>query len=187
MYLIAGLGNPGKQYEKTRHNMGFDCIDILSEKLDISLRVSRFSARVGKGRIGTEQVLLIKPQTYMNLSGNAVGPMLNYYKIDPKSGLIVIYDDTDLDIGHLRVRKKGSAGSHNGMKSVIAAVGTEEFVRIRVGIGRRKENEDMVNFVLGRFGKEERLIIDETLKKAADCAVSIVEEGADRAMNKYNG
>ena len=188
MYLIAGLGNPDKKYEKTRHNMGFDCIDILARKLDIKVNKPRCRAKTGKGKIGAEPVILAKPQTYMNLSGNAIVPLLNFYKIDPKTKLIVIYDDTDLGIGHLRIRKKGSAGSHNGMKNIVLAMGgNTEFIRIRVGIGKRPPDWDMVDFVLGRFDEEERKIVDESLERAADCAIAIVEQGIDKAMNMYNG
>lgn len=188
MYLIAGLGNPGKKYEKTRHNMGFDCIDILSQKLDIKVNRTRSGAKTGKGRIAKEQVVLAKPLTYMNLSGNAVASLVDFYKIDPKTQLIVIYDDSDLETGHLRIRKKGSAGSHNGMKNIIECLGNEqEFIRIRVGIGRRPEYMDMVDFVLGRFDAAERKTADEALERAADCAIAIVDQGIDRAMNMYNG
>lgn len=188
MYLMAGLGNPDKKYEKTRHNMGFDCIDILAEKLGIKVNKRGFRSRFGKGRIAGQDVILLKPQTYMNLSGNAVAAALKYYKLDPKTDLIVIYDDCDLGIGHLRVRKQGSAGGHNGMKNIITCLsGNEEFVRIRVGIGQRPPQMDMIDFVLGRFPAEERKVIDATLERAADCAEAIVTSGIDKAMNLYNG
>lgn len=188
MYLIVGLGNPGRKYEKTRHNMGFDCIDILADKLGIKVNKTKLRAKTGTGKIKNEQVILAKPQTYMNLSGTSIVPLINFYKIDPEKELIVIYDDTDLDVGHLRIRKKGSAGSHNGMKNIIECMGgRQDFLRIRVGIGKRPENYDMVDFVLGRFDKEERKIVDESLKRAADCAVAVIEKGADKAMNMYNG
>lgn len=186
MYMIAGLGNPKKQYEHTRHNMGFDCIDILADRLGIRMKQSRFGALVGKGTIGGEQVLLVKPLTFMNLSGAAVGPLAKYYKIDTKKELIVIYDDSDMDVGRIRIRKKGSAGSHNGMKSVVQHLGHEEFLRIRVGIGRRPEYMDMVDYVLGRFSSEERKTIDEALGRAAEAAEDVVRNGADHAMNNYN-
>ena len=185
MYLIAGLGNPTPEYEHTRHNMGFDCIDYLAGKLGVKLKKSRFGALVGKGEWQGEQVLLVKPLTFMNLSGNAVGPLCRYYKVNTKENLIVIYDDTDMDVGRIRIRKKGSAGGHNGMKSIISHVG-EEFPRVRIGIGKRRENEEMINFVLGRFGKEERAAIDEAVKQAGDAALEIIKSGADTAMNRYN-
>lgn len=186
MYLIAGLGNPTKEYEHSRHNMGFDCIDILAKKLNVKLKRSKFGALVGKCTVGSEAVLLVKPLTFMNLSGNAIGPLAKYYKVDTKSQLIVIYDDTDLDVGKIRIRKKGSAGGHNGMKSIIQHLGHEEFLRIRVGIGKRPEYMDMIDFVLGTFPANERKLIDEALANAADAAEDAVRNGADHAMNRYN-
>ena len=187
MYLIAGLGNPGAKYEKTRHNMGFDCIDVLARKLDIKLNRTMCRAQTGRGMIGNEKVILAKPQTYMNLSGNAVAALLNFYKIDPAANLIVIYDDTDLDAGRLRIRKKGSAGGHNGMKSIVEALGgRQDFIRVRIGIGKRPDYMDMTDFVLGRFDEEERKTADEAIERAADCAAAIVEQGIDIAMNLYN-
>jgi len=186
MYLIAGLGNPTKQYAGTRHNMGFDCVDILAEKLNIKFKRSRFNALVGKGKLAGQDVLLVKPQTYMNLSGLAVGGLMKYYKLDPKKDLVVIYDDTDLDIGRIRIRKKGSAGGHNGMKSIISNVGTDEFVRIRVGIGSHGEAVDMVDFVLGSFTASERRQIDDALSRAAEAVEDLAGNGADHAMNHFN-
>ncbi len=186
MYLIAGLGNPTKKYEKTRHNMGFDCIDVLAEELNVQLKRSRFGALVGKCRIGSEEVLLVKPQTFMNLSGNAISPLAKYYRIDTRSNLCVIYDDTDMDVGKIRIRKKGSAGGHNGMKSIIGQLGHEEFLRIRIGIGKRSESTEMIDFVLGRFSSEERKLIDDAIKRAAAAACDAVRNGSDHAMNKYN-
>lgn len=186
MYMIAGLGNPGKKYEKTRHNMGFDCADILAKRLDIKLKASRFNARVGKGAApGAGRILLVKPYTFMNASGDAIVPLLKYYKIKPEH-LIVIYDDTDLAAGTIRVRAKGSAGSHNGMKSVVAELGTENFPRVRIGIGKRPEGTDMVNFVLGRFSPSERDLIDRAIEDAADAVLDILENGPEHAMNSFN-
>jgi len=186
MYLIAGLGNPTAEYEHTRHNMGFDCIDILAGRLGVKMKKSRFGALVGKGQIGGEQVLLVKPLTFMNLSGNAVAPIAKYYKIDTHSNLIIIYDDSDMDVGRIRIRKKGSAGGHNGMKSIIGHLGHDEFLRIRIGIGRRPDQMEMVDYVLGHIPSQERKLIDEALTAAADAARDIVEHGADHAMNNYN-
>ena len=186
MFIIAGLGNPTKEYEKTRHNMGFDCVDILAGELKAKFKRSKFGAEVAKAEIGGEQVLLVKPLTYMNLSGNAIAPLAKYYKVDTKKDLVVIYDDTDTDVGKIRIRKKGSAGGHNGMKSIIANLGHEEFTRIRIGIGKRPEYMDMINFVLGRFPAEERKLVDEAQKRACDAAQEIVKKGADFAMNRYN-
>ena len=145
-----------------------------------------FNAMVGKTMIGGEKTLLVKPLTFMNLSGNAVRSVCRFYKIDPKEKLIVIYDDSDLEVGRLRLRKKGSAGSHNGMKSIVSCLGTEEFLRIRVGIGNRPEQMDMVDYVLGRYDKETRKVMEEAFARAADAAVDIVEHGMDHAMNQYN-
>ena len=185
--MIAGLGNPTKEYEKTRHNMGFDCVDILAGRLGVRFRQSKFGALTAKGVIGGEQVILVKPLTYMNLSGNAIAPLAKYYKIDTKKNLVVIYDDTDTDIGRIRIREKGSAGGHNGMKSIISHLGHEEFVRIRIGIGSRPEYMDMADYVLSRFSADERKAADEAIKKAADAAEDIIEHGTSHAMNRYNG
>ena len=186
MYIIAGLGNPTDKYEKTRHNVGFDTIDILAKDLGVTMGKSIFKALVGKTMIGSEKVLLVKPLTFMNLSGNAIRAIMHFYKSDV-SKLVVIYDDVDLDVGRLRIRKKGSAGGHNGMKSIIAQVGSEEFCRIRVGIGHRPEEIDMINYVLGRFSKEDRIQVEDAMDRAAKAAKAVVTDGCDIAMNKYNG
>ncbi len=186
MFVIAGLGNPTDKYAKTRHNAGFDTIDILAEKLNVKMKKTVFNAMVGKTVIGGENTLLVKPLTFMNLSGNAVRSVCRFYKIDPKEKLVVIYDDSDLEEGRLRLRKKGSAGSHNGMKSIVSCLGTEEFFRIRVGIGNRPEQMDMVDYVLVRYDKETRKIMEDAFAKAADAAVDIVEHGMDHAMNQFN-
>ncbi len=186
MYLIAGLGNPTKEYEKTRHNMGFDCLDLLAERLGVKFRQSKFGALTAKAVIGGEQVILVKPLTYMNLSGNAVAPIAKYYKIDTKKDLVVIYDDTDTDVGRIRIREKGSAGGHNGMKSIISHLGHEEFTRIRIGIGSRPEYMDMADYVLSRFPAEDRKLIDEAIVRAADAAEDIIKNGTSHAMNRYN-
>lgn len=185
MYLIAGLGNPSKEYEKTRHNMGFECVDVLAEKLGIKVNKSRFRALVGTGTYNGEKVMLAKPQTFMNKSGDAIRPLLKFYRINPEDRLIVIYDDSDLDIGKIRVRKQGSAGSHNGMKHISGQIGND-FMRVRIGIGKRPEHMDMVDYVLSRFGKEDRQQIDEAIDRAADAVLDIMDEGIDKAMNKYN-
>lgn len=187
MIMIAGLGNPTKKYENTRHNMGFDCVDILAERLGVKFKQSRFGALVAKGVWKGEQVILVKPLTYMNLSGNAVAPIAKYYRIDTKKELVVIFDDTDTDIGKIRIREKGSAGGHNGMKSIISHLGHEEFIRIRVGIGKRPEQMDMADFVLSRFNSADRRLIDEAQEKTADAALDMIENGVSHAMNRYNG
>ena len=185
MFLIAGLGNPTKQYEFTRHNAGFDCIDVLAPMLGIKVNRLRCKALTGKGKSGSEQVILAKPQTFMNLSGQAVAPLMNYYKIDI-SRLIVIYDDSDLDVGKIRIRKSGSSGGHNGMKDIIRMTGTQDFIRIRVGIGKRPEFMEMPDYVLGRPDAQERKLLDEALERAAKAAIDIMENGADHAMNMFN-
>lgn len=186
MYLIVGLGNPGKQYEKTRHNMGFDTIDELIDKHNVPGQGVRHKAMYGKGIIGGEKVILAKPLTYMNLSGESVRELVNYYKIDPETEMIVIYDDIDLEPGQLRIRKKGSAGGHNGIKNIIAQLGTQNFYRVKVGVGAKPKGWDLADYVLGRFGKEERQYIDDALVRAANAVEMILTEGIDAAMNEYN-
>ena len=186
MYLIVGLGNPGREYSKTRHNVGFEALDCLISKYRIDGPQGKFKAMIGKGYIGAEKVIVAKPLTYMNLSGEAVRAIVDYYKIDPETELIVINDDIDLEPGHLRIRKNGSAGGHNGLKNIILHLGTEKFIRIRIGVGAKKEGWELMDHVLGRFPEEERKIIDETLEKAADAAACIVTDGVDIAMNRYN-
>lgn len=185
MYLIVGLGNPTKQYEHTRHNTGFDCLDVLASRLAVKINRSSCKAFLGKGYLGKEKVILAKPQTFMNLSGQSVGALLYYYKI-PVSHLIVIYDDSDLDAGKLRIRKSGSAGGHNGMKNIIQMIGTQDFTRIRVGIGHCPEQMDMVDFVLGHPVGEEKTKVSEAMERAADAVEDILANGVDHAMNKYN-
>lgn len=186
MYLVAGLGNPTKKYDKTRHNMGFDVIDKLALKLGAKMKISRFTARVGKTEIAGEQVLLVKPQTFMNLSGEAILRIANYYKVDIEKELIVIYDDTDINIGSIRIKGRGSAGGHNGMKSIIACLKTEEFTRIRVGIGSKENDSDMVDFVLGHFDKKDREEIEKAQDSACDAVEDIIAHDVEYAMNKYN-
>ena len=151
MYLVAGLGNPGKQYEATRHNMGFDTIDYLIEEYKFPKGGVKFNAMYGKTMIGGEKVILMKPLSFMNLSGGPIRDMVNYFKIDPETELIVIYDDIDLDPGQLRIRKQGSAGGHNGIKDIIRQLGTEKFLRIKVGVGAKPKGWDLADHVLGRF------------------------------------
>lgn len=186
MYIIVGLGNPSKKYEKTRHNAGFDTIDIIADKYNIRLGKTLFKALAGKGMIGTEKVLLVKPLTFMNLSGDAVRAVMKFYREDPKSHLIVIYDDVALETGKIRIRAKGSAGGHNGMKNIIANLQTEDFARIRIGIGPCPEPVDMIDFVLGRFDKDERIKLEEAMNKAKDAVETIIKEGVAKAQNDYN-
>ena len=185
MYLIAGLGNPGLQYVNTRHNVGFDAALCLHDREKFSLERVKFNAMVSKGKIGEEDVVLVRPLTYMNLSGNAIRQVMDFYKIDP-SCVIVIYDDIDLPLGKLRIRGFGSAGSHNGMKSVVQQLGTQDFPRIRIGVGAKPEGWDLADWVLSHFSKEDRTVIDETVKSAVDSACAIITKGLDKAMNLYN-
>lgn len=184
MFIIAGLGNPGKKYENTRHNMGFLVIDRLASKNDIKVNKLKHRALVGDGFISGQKVLLVKPQTYMNLSGESLGEVLRYYHAEPQN-LIVIYDDFDLAAGTLRIRKKGSAGSHNGMKSVIEQVGSQDFPRVRVGIGE-SGGLDWKDFVLGKVTGGQQQLISEAVEQAADSIICILEKGIDKAMNEYN-
>lgn len=184
MIVIAGLGNPGKKYENTRHNMGFLTIDRIAEKNDIKVNKIKHRALVGDGFISGHKVLLVKPQTYMNLSGESLREVMNYYNIDIED-LIVIYDDFDIETGSLRIRKKGSAGSHNGMKSVIYQLKDDGFPRVRVGIGK-SGSLDWKDFVLGKVGGAESDAISQAISNAADAVECMISEGIDIAMNKYN-
>lgn len=188
MYLIAGLGNPASKYEKTRHNIGFDALDVVAEKngIRVNHRESRVKAETGAGFIAGQKVLLVKPLTFMNLSGEAIEPLLSYYKLDPVSQLIVLYDDINLDPGSIRIRKSGSAGGHNGIKDIIAAAGTQEFSRVRIGVGEKPAGWDLADYVLSRFSSEERKFIDKALEDAADAVTLMVQGETDQAMNRYN-
>jgi PTH1 family peptidyl-tRNA hydrolase len=185
MFIIAGLGNPSREYEKTRHNVGFEAIDLLADKLGIKCTDKKHKAYCGMGMIGTEKVILSKPQTYMNLSGESIGSMADYYKVEPDH-IIVICDDINLEEGQLRIRAKGSAGGHNGLKSIINHLGSQEFLRIRVGVGEKPKEMDLADYVLGRFPKSQEALMDDAYKAAAEASVKIVEDGADAAMNLYN-
>ena len=186
MYIIAGLGNPGRQYEGTRHNMGFDTADYLIDRGRIPYSGITMHAMYGKGILEGQKVIIIKPVTFMNLSGQAVREFVNYYKIDPASELIVIYDDISLDPGQIRVRKKGSAGGHNGMKSIIEQLGTDQFTRIRMGVGARPKAWDLADHVLSRFSPEDRILANEAIEHAADAVACILRGETDEAMNRYN-
>lgn len=186
MYLIVGLGNPESDYGKTRHNMGFNVINKLSEKYNIEVTKNKFKALFGQGMIEGEKVILVKPQTYMNLSGESVIEFVNFFKI-PEENLIVIYDDFDTNPGKIRIRKFGSAGSHNGMKSVIGILKTEKFPRIRIGIGKpENEHIDMISHVIGFVPEEEKRILEEGVKLGAEAVSELIRNGIDSAMNKYN-
>lgn len=185
MYFIVGLGNPGLQYENTRHNVGFMTIDYLANKYDIDVRKLKFKSLYGQGEISGHKVMLIKPQTYMNNSGEAIRELRNFYKFDIDK-LIVIYDDIDIDFGTIRIRKKGSAGSHNGMKSIIYQIQDDQFPRIKISIGQKPERWDLANFVLSGFSKEEVGVLEDEIRLAAEGIELILKEDIDKAMNRCN-
>ena len=184
MYIITGLGNPGRKYEATRHNMGFDVVDILAKRHGVRVETARSRALVGNGVIGGEKALLVKPQTFMNLSGEAVSALLSYYKEDPAESLIIISDDIDLPVGH--IRKSGSPGGHNGLKDIVSRIGTQEFIRIRIGVGQKPADWDLADYVLSRFVPADRKKIDEAEEAAASAVEAILTDGVDKAMNVYN-
>ena len=186
MYLIAGLGNPGREYENTRHNAGFASIDRLAEKNHISIDMKKFQALCGTGYIGGQKVLLLKPQTYMNLSGESLRAACDFFKIDPEQELIVIYDDISLAPGQLRIRAKGSAGGHNGIKSIISHLGKQVFLRVKVGVGEKPQGWDLADYVLGHFSKEEQQVMQESFDRAADAAAALLSEEVQQVMNEYN-
>ena len=187
MYLIAGLGNPGREYVGTRHNIGFEVIDALCAKYDIKLNKEKFRAVFGDGRIGGERVIVAKPVTSMNLSGESIREIADWYKIDNEH-IIIIYDDISLPVGKLRIREKGSAGGHNGIKNIIYQLGTEVFPRIKVGTGMPQNPEyDIKDYVLGHFTKEETEILIKSAVRAVYAVEEIISAGAKSAMNKYNG
>ena len=185
MYLIVGLGNPESDYSNTRHNMGFDVINEITKITGIKVTKTKFDALYGMGKINSNKVILVKPQTYMNLSGESVIKFKKFYKISNKN-IIIIYDDIDLKAGDIRLKPKGSGGTHNGMKSVVDNLRTKEFIRVRVGIGTPENKEDMINYVIGAIPKREKEILEESVKKAAQSVIEILDNGIDSAMNKYN-
>ncbi len=185
MYVIVGLGNPGLKYCGTRHNVGFDTVDYLARAHNIKVNKLKHKALVGEGTIGGERVMLVKPQTYMNLSGESVVALLQYYKVEP-SHLFVIYDDIDLDLGALRIRKKGSAGTHNGMRNIIYLLKRDDFPRFRIGIGR-SERIPLRDFVLTRYQKAEVPAMEDAIARCERAIVMALDEGLDKAMSKYNG
>ena len=184
MVVIVGLGNPGKKYDNTRHNIGFITLDYLADKNDIKINKIKHKALVGEGHISGQKVLLVKPQTYMNLSGNSVREVMEYYKVEPED-LIVVYDDVDIPAGYLRIRKKGSAGTHNGMRSIIYDLQSDQFPRVRIGIGADRRM-GLANYVLGGFGKEEKKLMEDAVERAAKAVEAILKEGIDIAMGEYN-
>ena len=186
MFIIAGLGNPTKEYEGTRHNVGFDVIDRLSEKYNIAVDTKKHRALIGKGMIAGQKVILAKPQTYMNLSGESIRSLLDYYKVDEDHELLVIYDDVSLGVGQLRIRAKGSAGGNNGTKNIIAHLGGQVFPRIKIGVGEKPPKYDLADYVLGHFSKAEKVLMDEGYDNAVRAVEMIVSGDIEGAMNEYN-
>jgi len=185
MYLIVGLGNPEEDYKNTRHNMGFDTINKVSEKIGIPISKNKFDGLYGTGIWNGEKIILLKPQTYMNLSGDCVVEFVNFYKV-PLENLIVIHDDIDIQPGKVKIRKSGGPGTHNGMKSVCERLNTEEFMRVRIGIGKPQIKGDLINYVIGYMDDESKKILDEATTIASEAVTAIVKDGVDIAMNKYN-
>jgi len=185
LYIVVGLGNPGKEYEKTRHNTGFMVLDELAKKYKIDISKEKHKALIGTGTIEGEKIILVKPQTFMNLSGESVQETMNFYKEDINN-LIVVFDDIDLPVGTIRIKQNGSAGTHNGVKSIVKELNSKEFKRIKVGIGGPNENVDLIGHVLGKFSSEEFDKIDESIKRASLAVESIIKDGIISAMNKYN-
>ena len=185
MFVVVGLGNPGKDYVNTRHNVGFDTINLLAERNNINMNKIKFKSVYGEGNINGEKVLLVKPQTYMNNSGETVRDIYNFFKV-PIENIIVIVDDIDIEFASVRIRPKGSAGSHNGLKSIINLMGGQNFPRIKIGIGSKKERQDLASFVLSKFAKDERVAIEESIVLAAESVETIINYDVDKAMNEFN-
>lgn len=186
MFVIVGLGNPEKKYDGTRHNIGFAVIDALADKYNISIKDKKHKALCGTGVIEGVKVMLVKPLTYMNLSGDSVADVMNFYKLDPEEDMLVVYDDISLAPGNIRVRKKGSAGGHNGIKSIIARCGTQNFMRVRVGVGEKPEGWDLADHVLGHFSDEDSRLVREAIDDAIGAIVMMSRGDVDQAMNNYN-
>ena len=186
MFVIVGLGNPGKKYENTRHNVGFMAIEALAEKYGISISEKKHKALCGTGVIEGVKVMLVKPQTYMNLSGESVGEVLNFFKLDPEEEMMVIYDDISLAPGNIRIRTKGSAGGHNGIKSLIAHAGTQAFMRIKVGVGEKPSGWDLADYVLGHFSEEDQVKLKETMPDIISATVLMAQGDVAKAMNDFN-
>ncbi|MDO4437992.1 MAG: aminoacyl-tRNA hydrolase [Eubacteriales bacterium] len=186
MYIIAGLGNPDKKYEGTRHNAGFEAIDKLADKLGVKLSEKKFKGLCQTISLNGDKYLLLKPLTYMNNSGESVRAAADFYKIAPEN-IIILYDDINFECGRMRIRGSGSAGGHNGMKSIIAHLGSDKFPRVRIGVGGLSENEDMISHVLGKYNKKDREVMDKVSTVAAEAALCIAEKGFEEAMNQFNG
>lgn len=185
MFIVAGLGNPGKEYEMTRHNIGFHVIDYIADKYSVKVTKLKFKGLWGEIRIGSEKVLLIKPQTYMNLSGDCIRDFSSFYKIPPEN-IIIINDDVSLDRGNIRIRPRGSDGGHNGLKSIIYQLSSDAFYRIKMGVGTSGGKMPLADYVLGHFGKDEIPVLEDAIKRAGDAVELIVSGKADTAMNRYN-
>lgn len=186
MYIIVGLGNPTRQYEGTKHNVGFDTIDYLIDEYQIPSSGTGHKALFGKGMIAGQKVIVAKPMTYMNLSGESVRELVNYYKVDPESELIVVYDDISLAPGQIRIRKKGSAGGHNGIKNIILHTGTEGFSRVKIGVGEKPKGWDLADYVLSTFPKEDREKVEEAMDHAVEAVRMMLDGETEAAMNRYN-
>ena len=186
MFVIVGLGNPEKKYDNTRHNIGFAVMDAIADKYNISISDKKHKALCGSGVIEGNKVLLVKPQTYMNLSGESLREVMDFYKIDPEEEMLIVFDDISLAPGNIRIRKKGSAGGHNGIKSIIAHTGTQNFTRIKIGVGEKPAGWDLADYVLGHFPEEDRKLVDEAVSDAVTAAVYIMQQDTDRAMNEFN-
>lgn len=185
MKIIVGLGNPGKEYENTRHNLGYMVLDKLAESLNIKVNKERLYGLIGDKKIEGEKVLLVKPLTYMNLSGNCVERVLKYYKATPND-LVIIYDDIDIAVGKIRVKPNGNPGTHNGMKDITQKLGTKEFARVRIGSGKPRENQDLAEYVLSNISKEEKELIDKSIENGAKAVLEIINNDIESAMNHYN-
>lgn len=184
MFLIVGLGNPGREYEDTRHNIGFKVVDNIAKEYNIEINRQKFKGTYGEGFIEGKKVILLKPNTYMNLSGESVREVVDFYNLD-NDEVLVIYDDISLDVGKLRIREKGSAGGHNGIKSIIAHLGSDVFSRIKVGVGQ--PDSDLVKHVLGRFTKEEMVVLSESIEASTKATAEIIKNDVKTAMNQFNG
>ena len=186
MLVIAGLGNPGKKYEWTRHNCGFAAMDVLSERCGIPINTQKFHGLVGNGIIDGQKVVLVKPQTFMNLSGECIREVCSFYQVDPAKELIVICDDVSMPPGQLRIRLKGSAGGHNGLKNIIAHLGTQEFARIKIGVGEKPEGYDLADYVLGRFPLNERADMIDAFDRASRAAIALLSQDPQQVMSDFN-
>lgn len=184
--LIVGLGNPGKKYEHTRHNIGFDTLDLLAEKLNISPSKAKCKGLYGQGTLNGEKIFLLKPQTYMNESGQSVQEFIQYFKI-PIEDVLVLVDDIDIEFGEIKIKAKGSAGTHNGLKSIISRTGSKEFPRLKIGVGKKHEGEDLASFVLARFPSQDQEEINQTMERAVEAVLAMVDHGVAYGMNHFNG